>query len=441
MTEAAPPSWKERFAAARGPALWAANTRILMRDARTYRGEQLQRRLKHFAFWAEYSAKEPDSADTELLAEFVEDFSRLAGNYGSLGEADISTALDNAIALRQRNGDSTTRLHLAKARYLATLSLEGAERELALRAAVDSVAAGTELWAEAFLAYAWYYIDVSQYDQALQMLRALEAALPRSLFDQKYRCGALTLSGVALFTSFQDLRAAEQYLHDACNYDQAGAADTEIRHWVATAYHYLGRIAEVGQKYATALSLYLQGQAIQDECPEDLQALAFLHVRIAEPLIAVGLFEAARDHLNLALELFQLSGNHSSGRLQAELGFATLSAAQGQLDEALDTVEASRVQARDMGFWRGELLCLGYLMALSVRGRRFQRVPRLLIDILRTTRGGELGRNNTLRLLTKVPVVLGVAIRRMSHRVRAGKAEQEPIAACFCQLHSPTNTL
>ena len=440
MTETAPPSWKQRFAAARGSEYWAANTRILMRDARTYRGEQLQRRLKHFAFWAEYSAKVPDSADTELLAEFVNDFSRLAGNYGVLGEADIATALDHAIALRQRNGDSTTRLHLAKARYLATLSLEEDERESALLAAVGGEAVGTELWAEATLAYAWYYIDVSLYDQALRMLKTLEAALPQPLFDQKYRCGALTMSGVALFTSFQDLRAAEQCLRDACQYESAGAEDPEIRRWVATAYHYLGRIAEVGQKYATALSLYLQGQAVQDECPEELQALAFLHVRIAEPLTAVGLFESARDHLNLALELFQLSANHSSGRLQAELGFAALDAAQGQFDDALDTVEASRIQARDMGFWRGELLCLGYLLALNVRGRHFRRVPQLLIAIARTIRGGELGRNSTLRLLSKVPTMLGIAVRRMSHRARMGKAPAEPMAACFCQLHSPTST-
>jgi tetratricopeptide (TPR) repeat protein len=229
-------------------------------------------------------------------------------------------------------------------------------------------------------------------------------------------------------------------LRDACGYEQAGAADPGIRRWVATAYHYLGRIAEVGQKYASALSFYLRGQAIQEKRPGDLQALAFLHVRIAELLIAVGLFEAARDHLNLALELFQPSANHGSGRLQAELGFATLRAAQGQLDEALDAVEASRAQARDMGFWRGELLCLGYLLALNVRGRRVRPLPRLLIDKARTLRGGEPGRNNTFRLLTKLPVVLGVAIRRVSHRARTGKAGEEPMAACFCQLHSPAST-
>jgi tetratricopeptide (TPR) repeat protein len=440
MTEVTPPSWKQRFAAARGPDYWAANTRSLMRDARTYRGEQLQRRLKHFAFWAEYSAKESDSADAELLAEFVEDFSRLAGNYGTLGEADIATALDYAIALRQRNGDPTTRLHLAKARYLATLSLEGKERESELQSAVVSAAPGSELWAEATLAYAWYYIDVSQYDRALRMLRMLEDTLPRSLLDKKYRCGALTMKGVALFTSFQNLRTAKRFLHDACRYEENSASDTEIRRWVATAYHYLGRIAELDAKYKTALSLYLRGQAIQDECPEELQGLAFLHVRIAEPLTAVGLFEAARDHLNLALELFRLSANHSSGRLQAELGFAVLSAAQGRLDDALDTVEASRIQARDMGFWRGELLCLGYLLTLNVRGRRIRQVPRLLADIMRTIRGGELGRNNTLRLLSKTPMVIGVAIRRMSYHARVGKAGTETMVACFCELHSPAGT-
>jgi tetratricopeptide (TPR) repeat protein len=437
MTGTALPSWKQRFAAARGSAYWAANTRMLMHDARTYRGEQLQRRLKNFAFWAEYSAKEPDSADAELLAEFVEDFSRLAGNYGALGEADISTALNHAIELRQRNGQSTTRLHLAKARYFATLSLEEDERESELRAAVESAVVGTELWAEAIMAYTWFYIDVSRYGRALRMLRMLENTLPLPVLDKKYRCGALTMTGVALFTSFQDLRRAESCLREACDYEYASDIDSDIRRWVATAYHYQGRIAEANQRYKTALSLYVQGQAIQDECPEELQSLAFLHVRIAEPLTAVGLFEAARDHLNLALELFRLSANHSSGRLQAELGFAALAAAQGRFNDALGTVEDSRIQAREMGFWRGELLCIGYLLALNLGHRRLRHLPRLLLDIFRTIHGGELGRNNALRLVLKAPVMLKAAIRRMSYRTSAGNADLESMNACICPLHSP----
>jgi hypothetical protein len=136
-------------------------------------------------------------------------------NYGTLGETDIATALDHAIALCQQNGDSTTRLHLAKARYLATLSLEGDEREHALQKAIEGTSAGTDLWAEAIMAYAWYHIDVSRYDRALRILKTVQTALPRPLFEQKYRCGALTMSGVALFTSFQDLRAAERSLRDA----------------------------------------------------------------------------------------------------------------------------------------------------------------------------------------------------------------------------------
>ena len=162
-----------------------------------------------------------------------------------------------------------------------------------------------------------------------------------------------------------------------------------------------------------------------------MQALAFLHVRIAEPLTAVGLFDAARDHLNLALELFQLSANHNSGRLQAQLGFASLSAAHGKLNDALQTVEASRIQARGMGFWRGELLCLGFLLALNVRGRRLRQVPQLIIDILRTVQGGELGRNNSILLLSKAPMMLRLAIRRVSYRARAKKGGAERLTACF----------
>lgn len=53
-------------------------------------------------------------------------------------------------------------------------------------------------------------------------------------------------------------------------------------------------------------------------------------------------------------------------------------------------------------------------------------------------RGGELGRNNAARLLMRVPVVLGVAVRRMAHR-----AERESTASeagrCPCPLHSQTS--
>ena len=165
----------------------------------------------------------------------------------------------------------------------------------------------------------------------------------------------------------------------------------EVCEWLARAHHYRARIAEVDRRYATALSLYVTALGYQERCPEDLHSFAFAHLRMSEPLIATGQYAAAADHLNHSLRLFRLVSDQSSGRLQVELGFTSLSAAQGKIDEAEQIIRASREQARAMGFWRGELLCLGYLLALLIRARRLSGIPRVAFDILRTMRGGELG--------------------------------------------------
>lgn len=432
--------WAQRLQAGRGAQYWATNTRLLLRDAMACRGRELRAKLRDFAYWSEESVNAPGVIDIDIFANFLEHFSRVAGNYGAIEGVDVERALDKMIDLQQRRGASTTRLWLAKARYRSMMSLETQERQQALDAALVSAAPGTELWAEAVLAYTWYLIDVSRYRQALRMARRLQHELGRDLFVRKYQCGYHTMSGVALFTSFQDLRRARSHMLEACAYEEAGRDDVQILRWVATAHHYLGRIAEVNKDYQRSLTHYVRGQNIQEQCPEELQALAFLHLRLSEPLIAMGAFDQARDHLKQALAQFADSAEHSSGRLQAELGFATLSAAQGGLDDAIQAVENTRGQARQIGFWRGELLCLGYRLSLLIRARRYRRIPGTVIDVVRTLRGGELGRNNTARLLTKAPVVLGVAIRRMAHRSKHNSATTGASNPCPCPLHGGSLT-
>lgn len=435
MTQEGRSSWAQRLQARRGTAYWAAHTRDKLRYAQTYRGRRLQEKLPSLVYWCEECVAAPEVIDADLFAEFVEHFSRVAGNYGTVEGADMGRALDQVIGLQQRRGQPTTKLWLAKARYRAMISLEDRQREQALDAALSSAAAGTDLWAEAILAYTWYLIDVSRYLRALRFLARLERELPTELFEGKYRCGFHTMSGVALFTSFRNLRQARLHMLEACRYEEAGRTDAQILRWIATARHYLGRIAEVDKRYQEALAHYVVGQDIQERCPEELQALAFLHVRLSEPLIALGSFDQAEDHLNRALRLFADSAEHSTGFLQAQLGFATLDAARGDVGRAMQTVETTRAKAREIGFWRGELLCLGYRITLLLRTRQYGRIPATAIDIIKTMRGGELGRNNAARLLMRVPTVLGVAIRRMAHR-----AEREPAPGennrCPCPLHS-----
>ncbi|GAA4964915.1 hypothetical protein [Actinoplanes utahensis] len=422
------------MAAARDRAFWSVRTRMLIRDARETRGQELRTLIRELVHWAGYSADDPDVIDPELFAAFVEEFSRVSGNYGTVDDS-IEQAIERVLDLQTSRGEPVTRLWIALARYRSMISLEDPRRLEALTTAVGSAPAGSEAWAEAILAMVWYSIDVSLYPQALRLCAELEERLPADLFAAKYRCGALTMSGIALFTSFQDLRKARNDLSEALTYEAAAAGDQQIRRWVATAYHYLGRVAEVERDYPAALSFYVRGQAIQETCPEELQALAFLQLRIAEPLIAVKAFDQARDHLQTTANLFRVSVEHSSGRLQGRLGFAFLQAAQGDVDGAFALVEEIREESRQMGFWRGELLCLGFRLSLLVRRRRLAPIPGTVLEILRTMRGGELGRNNALRLLTRIPLLVGVALRRMSHR-RATGAPAPTAVRCPCPRHA-----
>lgn len=437
MSERERGSWAQRLQAARGARYWATNTRLMLRDAQTYRGRELQAKLRDLAYWCDESVTAPEVVDADIFAEFAEHFARVAGNYGAVEGTDIERTIDQVIDLQQQRGQPTTRLWLAKARYRSMISLEDQERQQALDAAMSSAVTGTELWAEAVLAYTWYFIDVSRYGRALRLVARLQRELPHDLFARKYRCGFHTMSGVALFTSFRDLRRARLHMLEACTYEEAGCTDLQILRWVATAHHYLGRIADVNNHYRDALAHYVHGQGIQEQCPEELQALAFVHIRLSEPLIALGAFDQAEDHLDLALQHFTDSAEHSSGRLQAQLGFATLSAAQGDINDAMQAVESTREQAQQIGFWRGELLCLGYRMPLLIRARQYRRIPTTVLDIIKTMRGGELGRNSAARLLMKAPVMLGVAVRRMAHRAERESAASES-GQCPCLHHSKT---
>lgn len=435
MTCTAEVSWEQRLRAGRDTAFWATNTRLILREAHELRGRDLQATIRRLVFWCEESARRPDVIDADVFVEFIEELSRVAGNYGRLNDADVDDAIDKMIELQRASGRPTTRLWLAKARFHSMASLEGADREGFIEAAIASADAGTELWAEALLAQAWYLIDISRYSEALRVLDRLSGGLPREEFDGKYRCGFHVMSGVALFTSFRSIPRAAWHLERACEYEGQQRNDQQIIRWLATAHHYLGRIAELEQDHERALRLYIHGQTVQERGPEELQASGFIHLRMSEPLIALGLLDAAKTHLEVALQKFSDSAEHSSGRLQAHLGFATYSAVQGDVDVALKIVEEARSQARAIGFWRGELLCLGYRFSALLRARRYSSAIGNVLDILTTLRGGELGRNNVIQLVVKMPALLGVVTRRMAYGP-AGNRFERSLSNCPCPLHA-----
>lgn len=429
--------WQTRFSRTRyDPRRWTAYTDYLVRRARSSTAEEIRDDYGSYVYWVGEISERPELVDAALLADFFAEFGRLAGNLGKpAGETDVEVALDKAIAIQRQVFGDVTGLHLAKAAFLGSQTTESPGRLEAIRQAVRDSPPGSDAWANAMVTLAVYHMEVSRYDDAVRTARELERGLPPDRYHEKFRCAALVREGMALFASFQDIERARRVLQEACTYADRAADDLQIARWVSTGFHYLGRIADVERRHRTALDLYLLGQKYQHMCPEEVEANAFTHLRIAEPLTAAGVRDHALDHLREASRLVKTASNIGSARLQVELGFATFAAAGGDLPSARAIADAALRSARAVGFWRGELLGLGYLLVLGVASRRVDKILVAVVRILRTALFGELRRNRLSRLLLRIPVVLPIAVRRMSRRGARAVAATERLSACPCPLH------
>ncbi|HZO69174.1 MAG TPA: hypothetical protein VFB74_29645 [Kribbellaceae bacterium] len=428
--------WQAKFAARASDAgRWTANVRNLIDRARREPADVTRDDYATYVFTINEIAARPGLLDAATLSGFFTEFGRLAANLGEpANDRRVGEALDQAITLQRHSGGDISELYLAKAAYLGSQATESRDRVQAINAAIDSSRPGSDDWATAVIALAAYQIEVSQYDEAIDTVDRIRAAMPTDRYRQKFRCACLVYEGMARFTSFQDIDRARQVLTEAIDYRNR-ANDLVIARWVATAYHFLARIAEVDRQLQTAVDLYLTGKQFQDLCPEDIGANAFIHLRIAEPLIAGGALRLAKDHLDEAYRLVKTGSNISSARLQVQLGYATLVAAEGDVRAAEDVAVKALHRSQEVAFWRGELLCLGYLLVLGVHRRRPDKIASAALRILRTAFIGELRRNGLLKLLARIPVILPIAVRRMSRRSRGGTA---PASRCDCPLHDRT---
>ncbi|GGL88197.1 hypothetical protein [Micromonospora yangpuensis] len=198
----------------------------------------------------------------------------------------------------------------------------------AIAAAVSHAVPGTDEWGTAMIAKCAYEVNISRYAAAVRTSRQLREWVERGAVDPRFECGALTHEGTALFTSFQDLAEAERLLRRAVTFAPAADTDVRVARWLATAFHYLGRIAEARGRDVDCLHHYLRGQEYQQLCPEEIEANAFLQLRLSEPLANAHLFELAYDHLRRAEKLATTGANRGSAAVQVELGHATLTAKQ-----------------------------------------------------------------------------------------------------------------
>lgn len=430
--------WQRRFAEDRGTEFWTVNTLQMIEQMKLGEVSTLRSMLKNYTYWIDRCSRHPVYVDAQLFGRFIDQFARIAANLGEPGDAGVVAALDQAIKLVGPEAASVSYLYIAKARYYRTIANENRERLSAIMAAISNSTRGGEGWAEAMLELSGYYSDTSQYELAMSSVAELRSSLAPELLAAKYECGAKVREAAALFGHFRSRGRIEQMMLSAI--EQYGVhidKDEDLVRWVAMAYYYLGRVGEVRRRYAEALYYYLKGLEIREGGPEDLRVLGFFHVRIAELLIAAGNAPDARDHVGFAAYLYRMCSNQGSGWIQNCLNYASLAAMVGEYDTAFATVSEVQVMAQELGYWRGELLGLGYLLALHIRYRKFWRLPAVVYAILRTVRHGELSRNSVVRLALRMPPIVVKAIPRRGLRNRIAAVDG---IRCSCRLHMSTLT-
>jgi tetratricopeptide (TPR) repeat protein len=417
---------------------WAVQTRYRINQARVQPAAEIGEEYARFVYWTRRLADAPTSVPAALLSEFVEELGRLAGNFGQPDRMDdVEDALEAAIAAQSAVGGSVSGLYLALASYLGTQSAESPARGRAIDTAVANAEPGTDEWGTAMIAKCAYQVSISRYSAAVRTAHQLRSWVGRGV-DPLFACGAMTHEGTALFTSFQDLAEAERLLHRAVTIGSDAGGDVRVARWLATANHYLGRIAEAQGRDAECLRFYLRGQEYQALCPVEIEADAFLELRLSEPLANAGLFDEAYDHLGQAERLVSLGANQGSAFVQVKIGYATLLARKGDLAEAQAAGRAALRHCRRIRFRRGELLCLGFLFTIRVKRRHYVRGALTLLRIMPTLLTGELRRNSIIKLRSGIPVLFRLAFRRLSGSgARPGAPPVTELTGCFCPRHAP----
>jgi tetratricopeptide (TPR) repeat protein len=400
------PSWRQRLRNDRNQAYWTRCTEEFVRQMRAKPPLDQRPELKNYAHWIDFTAEQRADIRPALLVRFTNEFARLAKVLGESGDVGVIAALDRAIELIQSIGKSTVRLQLAKAACYGCLMNEHADRRATLARAVDIAPEGGPVWAEAMLDLCQYYADVSQYDRARAAIAQFREKLPHGLLKTRYECAASVYDAYIKISSMHDLVGAEQDLERALTYEDMAEHDPAIAAWVSMAYYRKGRLDQMRQHYDQAIANYRVAHEVRGRWMRDPRTFAFINLRIAESYTAIGDLAVAKKYLEESSDLFKVASDRGTGWLQCSLARAAYEVADGRPDAGIKTLNMTRLQAKDIGFHRGELLCLGRLMVLHTQRRDLHSALRTVYAMIGT---GELRRNDVIRLLRRFPTLIKAA--------------------------------
>jgi len=398
--------WQQYLANDRDEAFWRSWTRDLIRTMKTTPAVDQRQELKNYADWVGSTLKQAN-ADPVLLAACANEFARVAKTLGASGDdTDVIAALNDAIQLVRTVGKPTTKLYRALAACHGSERNEDSNRKSALESAIEGLKPGSSGWADVMLDLSQYYTDISQYDNALNVIAEIRDKLPADMLARRYECGASVYEGYVKISSMRDLVGAEGDLERALTYEAGASRDVDLAMWVSMAYYRKGRLAQMRHDHPEAVSNYLKAEEVRGRWPRDPRTFAFIHLRIAEALTASGKLGEAKQHLDRSDDLFRACSDKGTGRIQYCVALAAYEVANGDVDAGIETLRRTRADAREIGFHRGEALCAGQLAMLYARRGQLQSAAGAFYDLARTGLDGELGRNGTARLLRKLPTLV-----------------------------------
>ncbi len=389
--------------------------------------------IKQLVYQLELSIIDINAVKPSVLANYLLELTRVMSNV-AIESTDFDKFFNIAAKFYESNKQPLTDLYIARSQYLGKVrDVESKERKEILELAVQSANTPEET-VKALLALSSYYTDISEYNHSIEICYQCQDLVDNDPNLHKYKCKISTYLGVNYFTSFNDHSLAEKHLLAAFEMIEDYPNDLVINRVASTAYHYLGRLEETRGNLHKALSYYVTGQKHKEKCPIEFGSTAFYHLRMGELLTTARNFPQAYDHLLRSQELFRKVENRSSGWIQVNLAIAAYDSAQGKEAEALETIE--KVIRDSENYVRGELLGLGYLLTFHVKHLNFLKIIPTLFRILRVSLSGkgELRRNNLLKLVTKLPLLVLLLLRRIRSKSALPYSQSETLN-CICPIH------
>lgn len=383
---------------------------------------------------------QPELVEQDLLLDYISEVIRFVGNVG-LGLEFGQAFIDRAIRIYKQAGYPLTNLYLVKARFLPVNELEHPDRESVFLEARSYAVCNNdqEGLVRVLLALSEYYTGVSQYRKSIDVCKECEKLTKVDNDLLKYYPSVLTNLGITYFTLLA-LERARFYLLQAEGLltqeltEQSERGDQYFgKRVLGTVLHYLGRDAEMRGDLQKAMYYYVAGHKYQQLGSEDLDAIAFYHLRMGELLSTASLVDQACDHLRESQTVINTIVIAGTASIQVRLAWTAIYSKEGNYEKAREAVKGAQEEARQKHTSRIELRCLLKLFHLEIRHLQLHHVIYTAFQIMKTGRDGELRRGGVFRFVKRF--VSLKFLWRLSHLYLKGSDRKPPLSTCTCPIH------